>query len=98
MLASSIIYFGLVLNHSAIIWIFPQFGRGFVITSTRTDDNRSYHINSDKIFSKLGYKPKRTLEDAANDLCSAFSSGKLPNSMTDDRYHNVRVMKNNNSN
>lgn len=58
-----------------------------------TNDPRSYHINSQKIEKILGFKPKRTVEDAVRDLCKAFSAGKLPNSMTDERYFNVRTMK-----
>ena len=66
------------------------------IETVATDDNRSYQINSDKIFKVLGYKPTRTLENAVYDLCNAFKSGKLPNSLSDDKYMNVRVMKNKN--
>jgi len=37
--------------------------------------------------------PKHTLEDAVRDLCIAFREGKIPNSLTDDRYVNVRTVK-----
>jgi nucleoside-diphosphate-sugar epimerase len=63
------------------------------IISTPTDDNRSYHINSDKIARMLGFAPKHTIEEAVRDLCAAFRAGKLPNSMADDRYYNVRTLK-----
>ena len=72
---------------------FPEKGDIGIVT-TPTDDKRSYHINSDKIRRVLGYAPKRTIEDAVRDLCRAFKDGKLPNSMTDDIYYNVRRMKN----
>jgi hypothetical protein len=42
----------------------------------------------------LGYAPKRTIEEAVRDLCRAFKDGRLPNSMADDIYYNVRRMKN----
>ncbi len=32
-----------------------------------------YHITSDKIAAKLGFTPKRTIEDAVRDLCQAPS-------------------------
>lgn len=64
-----------------------------VIETTTTNDPRSYHINSDKIRRVLGYAPKRTVEDAVRDLCRAFKAGKLPDSLEDDRYFNVRRMK-----
>jgi nucleoside-diphosphate-sugar epimerase len=63
------------------------------IVTTPTDDIRSYHINSDKIRRMLGFVPRHTVEDAVRDLCRAFKAGKLPNSMTDDRYFNVRRLK-----
>ena len=63
------------------------------VETTATDDLRSYHVSSRKIAEKLGWVPKRTLEDAVRDLCNAFKAGKFPNSMTDDRYFNVRSLK-----
>lgn len=72
---------------------FPALGEIPIVT-TPSDDNRSYHINSDKITRVLGFKPKHTIEEAVQDLCRAFKDGKLPNSMTDDIYYNVRRMKN----
>ena len=63
------------------------------IVTTPSNDNRSYRITSDKIAAKLGFTPKRTIEDGVRDLCRAFCAGKLPNSMTDDRYYNVKVLK-----
>jgi nucleoside-diphosphate-sugar epimerase len=63
------------------------------IVTTPTDDIRSYHINSDKIRRVLGYRPSHTIEDAVRELCRAFLANKLPNSMEDDRYYNVRLLK-----
>lgn len=63
------------------------------IVTTPSNDNRSYRITSDKIAAKLGFTPKRSIEDAVRDLCRAFRAGKLPDSMTDDRYYNVNILK-----
>jgi nucleoside-diphosphate-sugar epimerase len=71
---------------------FPEKGDIDIVT-TPTDDIRSYHINSDKITRLLGFKPKRGIEDAVRDLCRAFREGKLPDSMTDERYFNVKTLK-----
>ena len=71
---------------------FPDKGDIEVVT-TPTDDIRSYHINSDKIRRKLGFEPRHSIEDAVRDLCRAFKDGKLPDSMADDRYYNVRTLK-----
>ena len=71
---------------------FPDKG-DIPIVTTPTDDIRSYHVNSDKIQRVLGFKPKRSIEDAVRDLCKAFKAGKLPDSMQDTFYFNVRRLK-----
>jgi nucleoside-diphosphate-sugar epimerase len=63
------------------------------IETTTTNDNRSYHVNSRKIEEKLGYRPRRSIEDAIRGLCCAFKTGKFENSMTNDDYVNVRTVK-----
>jgi len=63
------------------------------IETTASDDLRSYHVSSKKIAEKLGYVPQRTVEDAVRDLCKAFKEGKLPDSLDDDRYMNVKYLK-----
>jgi nucleoside-diphosphate-sugar epimerase len=63
------------------------------IETTPSNDKRSYHVSSQKIKEKLGYVPQRTIEDAVRDLCRAFKAGKLPNSLTDERYINVKTVQ-----
>lgn len=63
------------------------------IETQPSDDPRSYHVSSRKIAEKLGWQPKRSIEDAVRDLCKAFRDGRLPNSFDDDRYFNVRTIK-----
>jgi len=63
------------------------------VTHSKNDDNRSYHINSDKIYEVLGFRAKRTIEDAVQELCEAFKNNLLPNSLTDSKYYNVRTLK-----
>jgi len=72
--------------------MFPEKG-DIPIVTTPTDDLRSYHVNSDKIQRLLGFRPKHTIEDAVRDLCAAVKAGKLPNSMNDSFYFNVRRLK-----
>jgi hypothetical protein len=50
-------------------------------------------VSSRKIAEKLGYRPSRTIEDAIRDLCSAFKAGKFDNSLANDDYINVKVVK-----
>lgn len=71
---------------------FPEKGEIPIVT-TPTDDIRSYHVNSDKIRRVLGFQPKRNIEDAVRDLCKAFKEGRLPNSLQDTFYFNVRRLK-----
>jgi nucleoside-diphosphate-sugar epimerase len=71
----------------------PELGDIDVVT-TPTDDIRSYHINSDKIQQVIGFKPSHSIEDAVRDLCRAFKADKLPDSMTNDWYYNVKTLKN----
>ena len=63
-----------------------------LITSP-TDDNRSYHISSAKIARVLGFAPKHTIRDAIVDMKNALEGGLLPDSLTDDRYFNIKRMQ-----
>lgn len=72
--------------------LFPEKG-DIPIVTTPTDDIRSYHVNSGKISRVLGFQPKRTVEDAVRGLCAAFKAGKLPNSLADTFYFNVKRLK-----
>jgi len=72
--------------------MYPEKG-DIPIVTTPSDDIRSYHVNSDKIKRVLGFQAKRSVEDAIRDLCAAFKQGKLPNSMQDTFYFNVRRLK-----
>ncbi|NGX59015.1 MAG: hypothetical protein KR126chlam3_00159, partial [Chlamydiae bacterium] len=58
-----------------------------------TDDNRSYHVSSKKIADQLGFVPRRNIEDAVRSLIDAFKAGKLPNSLEDPRYSNIKTMQ-----
>ena len=69
-------------------------GKNVTIETEPTDDNRSYHVSSEKIKRELGFTPKHTIEDAVTDLVTAFKSHKLPNAMTDPKYYNIKTMQN----
>ncbi|MBL8012358.1 MAG: SDR family oxidoreductase [Candidatus Omnitrophica bacterium] len=58
-----------------------------------TNDNRSYHISSQKIERELGFRPKHTIDEAVRDLKAAFDAGKIQDSMTDIRYYNIKTMQ-----
>jgi nucleoside-diphosphate-sugar epimerase len=68
-------------------------GETATIDIVPTDDNRSYHISSEKIRRTLGFVPQHSIEEASRDLAQAFRSGKVPNPMTDIRYYNIKQMQ-----
>tara|TARA_X000001036_G_scaffold439494_1_gene490839 strand:- start:3143 stop:4126 length:984 start_codon:yes stop_codon:yes gene_type:complete len=57
-------------------------------------DNRSYHINSKKIFEELKFKTKFTIEDAVKDLKHAFEIKLFDNSLENEMYFNIKRMTN----
>jgi len=68
-------------------------GGSISITTTRTDDIRSYQVSSQKIKTELGFEANHTIEQAVNDLKQAFDAGKVPNSMDDPKYYNIKMMQ-----
>ena len=68
-------------------------GPDLPIITTPSDDNRSYQVSSKKVKEALGYVPKHTIEEAIMDLKKAFDEGKVPDSMTDIRYYNIKTMQ-----
>jgi nucleoside-diphosphate-sugar epimerase len=71
---------------------FPQRAKP-KITTVPSDDPRSYRISSEKIKNELGFIPRYTIEDAVRDLIKAFQAQKLPDSLQDIRYYNIKTMK-----
>jgi nucleoside-diphosphate-sugar epimerase len=63
------------------------------VVTTPTDDNRSYHISSARIKRELGFEAKHTVADAAADLVRAMRDGRVPDSMSNPRYYNIKTMQ-----
>ena len=63
------------------------------LKSTPTTDNRSYHISSKRIHDELGFVATHSIQQAVLDLRQAFDQGKLPNSLEDEKYFNIRRMQ-----
>ncbi len=59
---------------------------------TDTDDLRSYHIDSSKARNCLGWLARRTVRDAAREVCRAFRDGMFPDPDAD-RFFNVRTLR-----
>ena len=63
------------------------------IVNVKSDDNRSYHISSEKIGNILGFKAKYKIEDAVFDLKKAFEKKLLPDSLHNEKYFNIKRMQ-----
>ncbi len=63
------------------------------IINTKTNDNRSYHVSSKKIFDILNYRTKYTIKDSVSDLKNAFEKNLLENSFDDEKYFNIKRMQ-----
>jgi nucleoside-diphosphate-sugar epimerase len=68
-------------------------GEQVKIVTTPSNDLRSYHISSEKIRKDIGFEPKHSIEDAVRDLKAAFENGLVPDSLSADKYFNVKLMQ-----
>lgn len=68
-------------------------GNDVSLNTESTNDNRSYHINSDKIYEVLNFKPKYTIENAVESLVEAFEKKLLTNTFDETKYYNIKLMK-----
>lgn len=62
------------------------------IIVTPSNDPRSYRINSDKLLA-AGFKPKKSVEIAINEIIDAYMSGNLKD---ETRFHNLKWMQEHN--
>jgi len=60
---------------------------------TATDDNRSYHVNSDKIKRVLGFVPRFTIEDAILTIADAYKAGRIRDPFKNPLYSNIKRMQ-----
>jgi nucleoside-diphosphate-sugar epimerase len=68
-------------------------GGGVEIETTPTNDNRSYHISSEKIARELGFHPRFTIEDAIRELTEAFRTGRVSDPLNNPLYFNIKRMQ-----
>jgi len=54
-----------------------------------SNDPRSYRVNSDRLLA-AGFKPKKTVSDAIDEICAAYKDGRLKD---EDRFHNLKWMQ-----
>ena len=56
-------------------------------------DNYFHQISPEKIRQELGFVAQHSIREAVVDLVEAFEKGKLPNSLTHERYFNIKRMQ-----
>tara|TARA_Y100001958_G_C21179023_1_gene509266 strand:- start:359 stop:1339 length:981 start_codon:yes stop_codon:yes gene_type:complete len=64
-----------------------------VLKKIETKDTRSYHISSEKIKDIIGFETKLTIEDAVQDLKSAFEKKLLINTFNNELFFNIKRMQ-----
>ena len=64
------------------------------IIHTKSDDNRSYHVSSEKIRDVLNFNTKYTVKDAVSDLKNVFEKKLLIKPLDNEYYFNIKRMKN----
>ena len=69
-------------------------GKDVKLVMTPSDDNRSYHISSQKIRAELGFEATHTIREAVEDLCAAFDNNLLSDSLENEMYYNIKRMQN----
>ena len=67
-------------------------GSDVEIEIKESNDNRSYHISSEKIKKKLSFLTQNTIADAVEDLKNAFDKKLLENTLNDEKYFNIKKM------
>jgi nucleoside-diphosphate-sugar epimerase len=70
-----------------------EFDNSLDISSIATNDNRSYHISSKKVFDILGFRAIRDISQAIKDLKIALENKQLHNSMNNEMYFNIQRMR-----
>lgn len=73
--------------------VVENIGKKVSIKKVSTNDNRSYHISSEKIKKILGFKTHYTIKDAVIDLREAFKKNILKDPLNNEMYFNIKRMK-----
>ena len=60
---------------------------------TPTNDNRSYHVNSEKVKRVLGFETRYTIEDAIKDIADAYRRGLINDPFNNPLFSNIKRMQ-----
>ncbi len=59
---------------------------------TPSEDNRSYHVNADKMKRVLGFECKYSLQDAVRSIIEAYNNGLIIDGLNNPFYYNIKRM------
>lgn len=68
-------------------------GNDVKLITTPTNDNRSYHISSNKIRQIINFTPKFEIEESVLSLKKAFENKKLYDPLNNKLYFNIKTMQ-----
>jgi len=83
-------------NHSVMDiaqMVKKEIGDDIAIEVVPTDDNRSYHVSSEKIKKELGFISNYNITDAIKSIKDAFDKNLIKDSMNNSFYYNIKRMK-----
>lgn len=63
------------------------------IAVSPTSDLRSYHISSQRIGDRLGFRPRHSLAEAAQSIAEAIRDGRVVDPLKNQIYYNIERMK-----
>ena len=67
-------------------------GEDVVLKTTQSNDNRSYHISSNKIKKVLDFNFNFTITNAVEDLILAFEKKLFNSPLSNEKYFNIKTM------
>ena len=70
-----------------------EIGKDVVVEKITTDDNRSYHVSSQKIKNLLGFETSHSVRGAIRDLKNAFERKILCDPLNNEIYFNIKRMQ-----
>ena len=83
-------------NHSVeelAVIVRNQIGKDVSLTKTPTNDDRSYHISSQKIYETINFRPTHSIDDAVLSLKKAFEENELKDPLENKLYFNIKTMQ-----
>ncbi len=68
-------------------------GREVGLEVVPTNDPRSYHVSSERILKEQGFAPRRSIQNAVEDLVAAFQAGMFSDPLNNPLYFNIKRMQ-----